>query len=255
MLTTHYLPGSPCWVDVSSPDPEASAAFYTGLFGWDLVSLGPEHRNYRFCQLGGRTVAGISPEGPARGAPAWLTYFQAPDADTMAKAIEQAGGSVLAAPYDIAGQGRMALFADPAGASFAVWQPGATKGLGLVTDAGSLGWVELYTPDPVGIRAFYQSVFGWRIEDLPMGDTSYPVISPAEGDESSAAAGLAQLQAGDRPHWLPYFEVPDCDAAVAAAQRLGATTQTQATTTEGVGRMAFLADPFGARFAVIASSA
>lgn len=148
----------------------------------------------------------------------------------------------------------MAAFADPAGASFAVWQPGATKGLGLVTDAGSLGWVELYTPDPAGIRGFYQSVFGWRIEDLPMGDASYPVISPAEGDESSSAAGIAQLEAGDRPHWLPYFEVPDCDATVALGQRLGATVQAPAMTVEGVGRMAFLADPFGARFAVITSS-
>ncbi|UBU10166.1 VOC family protein [Nonomuraea gerenzanensis] len=255
MLTTHYLPGSPCWVDVSTPDPEASTAFYTGLFGWGSISLGPEHRHYRFCQLDGRTVAGISPQLPPGAVPAWLIYFQAPDADAITKTIEQAGGTVVAAPFDIEGQGRMAVFADPAGAAFAVWQPGATKGLGLVTDPGSLGWVELYTPDPVGIRAFYQSVFGWRIEDLPMGDVSYPVISPAEGDESSAAAGIAQLQAGDRPHWLPYFEVSDCDATVALAQQLGATMQAPAMTTEGVGRMAFLTDPFGARFAVITSSA
>jgi predicted enzyme related to lactoylglutathione lyase len=255
MLTTHYLPGSPCWVDVSSPDVETSISFYTRLFGWDSISLGPEHRQYRFCQVGGRTVAGISPDAPARGGAAWLIYFQAPDADTIAKTIEQAGGTVLAAPFDIEGQGRMAMFADPAGASFAVWQPGATKGLGLVTDAGSLGWVELHTPDPAGIRAFYQSVFGWRVEDLPMGETSYPVISPAEGDESSAVAGIAQLQAGDRPHWLPYFEVPDCDATVALGQQLGATMRAPAMTTEGVGRLAFLADPFGARFAVITSSA
>ncbi|AQZ60749.1 putative hydroxylase [[Actinomadura] parvosata subsp. kistnae] len=254
MLTTHYLPGSPCWVDVGTPDVEASTSFYTRLFGWGSVSLGPEHRHYRFCQVDGRTVAGIRPQTPAGGAASWLTYFQVLDADSVAKTIEQAGGTVLAAPADIEGQGRMAVFADPAGAAFAVWQPGATKGLGLVTDAGSLGWVELYAPDPVGIRAFYQSVFGWRIEDLPMGDLSYPVISPAEGDESSAAAGIAQLQAGDQPHWLPYFEVPDCDGTVAQAQRLGAVTQSPAMTTEGVGRMAFLADPFGARFAVITSS-
>lgn len=256
MLTTHYRPGSPCWIDVSSPGIDDSVTFYTGLFGWESISLGAEHMHYHFCQVGGRTVAGISQERPGRGAPSWLTYFQAPDADVITKTVEQAGGQVLAAPVDIEGQGRMAVFADPAGASFAVWQPGATKGLGLVTDPGSLGWVELCTPDPVGIRAFYRSVFGWHIEDLPMGDTSYPVISPAEGGgESAAMAGIAQLQEGDRPHWLAYFEVPDCDATVALAQRLGGTVQAPAMTTEGVGRMAFLADPFGARFAVITSSA
>ncbi|MFC7583885.1 VOC family protein [Nonomuraea antimicrobica] len=98
-------------------------------------------------------------------------------------------------------------------------------------------------------------MFDWQIEDLPMGGLSYPVISPAGGGESSAMAGIAQLQEGDRAHWLPYFEVPDCDAAEAQARQLGGTTRAPATTMEGVGRMAFLADPFGARFAVITSAA
>ncbi|MFC7583886.1 VOC family protein [Nonomuraea antimicrobica] len=148
MLTTDYLPGAPCWLDVSSPDLDAATAFYTGLFGWRSFSLGPAHFDYRFCQVDGKTVAGISRETPGRGTPAWLTYFQAADAGAAAKTVEQAGGTVLAAPVEIEGQGGMAVFADPAGAAFAVWQPGATKGLGLVTDAGSLGWVELHSPTP-----------------------------------------------------------------------------------------------------------
>ena len=255
MLTTHYLAGAPCWIDVSSPDVEASNTFYTGLFGWQSVTLGPEHLDYRFCQMDGKTVAGISHATEDSTTPEWLAYFQTPDADVIAKTIEQAGGTVLAAPRDIQGQGRMGVFADPAGARFAVWQPGATKGLGMVTEPGSLGWVELNAPDPVAIRGFYEAVFGWHIEDLPMGDMSYPVISPAEGGEMSAMAGIVQLQPGDGPHWLPYFEVPGCDAAVALAQRLGGTVRAPAMTVDGVGRMAFLADPFGARFAVITSSA
>ncbi|MEV0385366.1 VOC family protein [Nonomuraea sp. NPDC050643] len=255
MLTTHYLPGSPCWLDLGSPDLEASTAFYTGLFGWRSVSLGPDHGDYRFCQVGGRTVAGISRETAFRPVPAWLTYFQAPDADVIAKSIEQAGGTVLAAPADIQGQGRMAVFADPAGAPFAVWQPGATKGLGLVTEPGSLGWVELHVPDPDAVRDFYRPVFGWRFEDLKMGDTSYPVVSPAGGGEASAMAGIARLEGGQAAHWLPYFEVPDCDATAVRAQELGGTVEAPAMTAEGAGRMAFLADPFGARFAIITSSA
>ncbi|MFB9471913.1 VOC family protein [Nonomuraea salmonea] len=255
MLTTAYLPGAPSWLDVTTPDLEASTAFYTGLFGWDSVSLGPAHSDYRFCQLGGRTVAGISPHLPPGGQAAWLTYFHTPEADAVAKQVEQAGGRLLAAPRDIEGQGRMAVFADPAGASFAVWQPGGTPGLGLVTEQGSLCWVELFKPDPGGVRDFYRAVFGWRIEDLPMGGETYPVITPAEGDESASVAGIVRLPEGERAHWLPYFEVPDCDATAALAQRLGGTLRGPATSTEGVGRMAFAADPFGAAFAVITSSA
>ena len=28
-----YIPGVPCWVDTSQPDPDAALAFYGGLFG------------------------------------------------------------------------------------------------------------------------------------------------------------------------------------------------------------------------------
>ncbi|TMR96154.1 VOC family protein [Nonomuraea basaltis] len=255
MLTTHYLSGTPCWIDVNSPDVERSNAFYTGVFGWRSITLGPEHRDYRLCQVDGKTVAGISQATEDNPDAAWLTYFQTPDADAIAKTIEQAGGAILSPPRDIAGQGRMAVFADPAGARFAVWQPGANKGLDLVTDPGSLGWIELYVPDPVTARRFYEAVFGWSIADMPMGDTSYPVITPAGGGETSSMAGIVQLEPGDSPHWLPYFEVPDCDATVAIAQQLGGTVQAPALSVEGVGRMSFLSDPYGARFAVITSSA
>ncbi|MEO3870072.1 VOC family protein [Nonomuraea sp. B12E4] len=254
MLTIDYLPGTPCWIDVNSPDVAASTAFYTGLFGWEAVSLGPAHMDYRFCQTGGKTVAGIGKATERNPARPWTVYFHTPDADAVAKTIEQAGGKILAAPYDIPGQGRMAMFADPAGAMFAVWQPGATKGLGLVAGPGSLGWIELYSPDPAGIRSFYEAVFGWQVEEMPMGDTPYPIISPAGGGESSSMAGIWQTEPGDGAHWLPYFEVSDCDATMTKAQRFGGTVRSPATTVEGVGRMGVLVDPFSARFAVLASS-
>ena len=28
-----YIPGVPCWIDTTQPDPDAAAAFYGGLFG------------------------------------------------------------------------------------------------------------------------------------------------------------------------------------------------------------------------------
>lgn len=255
MLTTDYLPGVPCWIDVNSPDVERSDTFYTGLFGWQSITLGPEHRDYRFCQVGGKTVAGINRATEDNPAAAWLTYFQTSDADGVAKTIEQAGGTVLSPPRDIEGQGRMAVFADPAGAGFAVWQPGETKGLGLVTEPGSLAWIELHVSDVAAARAFYEAVFGWSITDMPMGDMSYPVAAPSGGDETSSMAGIVQLQPGGSPHWLPYFEVSDCDATVSMAQQLGGTVRAPALSMEGVGRMAILADPHGARFAVITSSA
>jgi hypothetical protein len=34
-----YIPGVPCWVDTSQPDPEAAVDFYGGLFGWEFQDM------------------------------------------------------------------------------------------------------------------------------------------------------------------------------------------------------------------------
>jgi uncharacterized protein len=52
---------------------------------------------------------------------------------------------------------------------------------------------------------------------------------------------------------MPYFEVTDTDETVAKAQELGGSIRLPATDVPGVGRVAKLADPYGARFAVIKS--
>ena len=36
-----YIPGVPCWVDVSEPEPEAAVDFYGGLFGWEFEDVMP----------------------------------------------------------------------------------------------------------------------------------------------------------------------------------------------------------------------
>lgn len=250
MLTTHFPPGSPCWIDLGSPDLEATAAFYGDLFAWRFQ---PVMDGYGFWQVDGKTVAAagvLMDEGPN---PGWIVYFHAPDCDATAKAVEAEGGTVRAQPCDIEGHGRMAQFTDPAGAEFAAWQPGGTHGLDLVNDPGSLGWVELHTPDPEAARGFYGSVFGWEFEDMDMDGRPYPVASPAGGGQDATMAGLWRLEPGAEPRWVPYFEVPDCDATVARCRELGGAVQGSVQDIPEVGRAAFLSDPHGAGFAVITS--
>jgi uncharacterized protein len=252
MLTTRYVPGAPNWIDLGTPDTEAATAFYGPLFGWHLQSAGPHAGGYGFFQLDGKTVAAVGPLSEEGAVSAWTPYFQTADADTTAKAVEQAGGTVRIAPDDVFTKGRMAGFTDPGGAEFAVWQPGTTKGLDLVTENGSVAWFELYVPDPDAVRPFYRTVFDWKIQDISFGDMPYLLLSTSEG-ESPDLGGVQRLQAGDRPHWLPYFEVADCDASVVRARELGGDLVAPAADIEGVGRFAVLSDPHGARFAVITS--
>lgn len=53
------------------------------------------------------------------------------------------------------------------------------------------------------------------------------------------------------PHWQMYLSVSDCDAFAAKAKELGATLYLPTMTVEDVGRMAVVADPQGASFALL----
>ncbi|MFI6541105.1 VOC family protein [Nonomuraea sp. NPDC050547] len=252
MLTTKNLPGTPVWLDLGSPDLPATVAFYTALFGWSHHTM-PGGGDYGSFQQDGKTVAAVGRLTEEGADPAWILYFRSTDAEATAKAVEQAGGTVRMAPSEVGPEGRIAQFSDPAGAQFAIWEPGRLKGLELVTVPGSLCWAELYTPDAGGGHGFYRSVFDWSFEDMPMGEMTYTVVTPPGGDADDSMAGLVPMP-GVAPHWLPYIEVGDCDAVVAKARELGGAVAVAAESVEGVGRFATLTDPHGVRFAVMTSS-
>ncbi|MER7044920.1 VOC family protein [Streptomyces jumonjinensis] len=256
MLTTRYVAGSPNWLDLGTPDIEAAQQFYGGLFGWTFRSAGPEAGGYGMFQLDGRTAAGAMTVPPEQGPSAWNVYFQSPDADATAEAVRRHGGTVLFEPMDVFDLGRMAVFADPAGVAFGIWQPGRNKGLDVAAATGSLCWLELHTSDQEAALAFYTEVFGWGVSSMPYPDGSggvYTMVHPAGESPEAMFAGV--VPAGDDPvssaHWLPYFAVDDCDATAARTATLGGTVRMPPVDLKDVGRFAALADPAGARFAVL----
>ncbi|MFJ3223424.1 VOC family protein [Streptomyces sp. NPDC086783] len=259
MLTTRFVDGAPNWVDVGTPDIDGATSFYGSLFGWRFQSAGSESGGYGFFQLDGRTAAGGMQTTPEQGPPSWSVYFQSPDAQATAKAVEQARGTVLMPPMDVMGEGHMAVLADKAGVPFGVWQPARIKGLDVAGDPGSLRWIELYTQDVPAAAAFYHAVFGWETSALPFPGGTYTCVNPAGTEAEGMFGGLVPLagdptEAGGGAYWLPYFEVTDTDATVSLAQELGGTVRMPATDLPDVGRIAKLADPYGARFAVIRSA-
>ena len=250
---TSYEPGTPSWVDLATPDVDASARFYGGLFGWDHVSAGPveETGGYGMFRLRDKNVAGVGPLMQEGQPQVWSTYVSTDNADAVVARATQAGGAVIVEPMDVMDAGRMAFVAHPAAGAIGVWQPGRTIGAELVNEPGALGWNELHTPDVEGAKGFYSAVFGW--DPQPFGDTPYTVFQL--GDH---AVGGMQPLSDEAPEdtpafWLCYFEVDDCDATVAKAQELGGSVAWPAMDMEGVGRFAGLADPHGSQFAVIKS--
>ncbi|MCA1693955.1 MAG: VOC family protein, partial [Actinobacteria bacterium] len=167
-----YIPGVPCWVDTSQPDPETALPFYGGLFGWefdDVMPAGSEGK-YFIGRIRGGDVAAVGsiPEGASPTA-MWNTYVWVENADETASKARKAGGAVVMEPFDVMASGRMAVLADPEGAAFCIWQAKDHKGARIVNEHGSLNFNSLATRDPEGAKGFYGAVFGWKMLALSAG--------------------------------------------------------------------------------------
>jgi predicted enzyme related to lactoylglutathione lyase len=254
---TTYKPGTPSWVDFGSPDLDASIEFYGGLFGWDV----PEAENaeqtggYRQAMKGGRPAGGMMPLMQEGQPSAWTTYISVEDAEATAAAVKEAGGTVMAEPMEVLDLGKMAIFADPTGAVFGVWQPGTFSGAGIVNEPGAISWNELNTRDLNASKAFYGAVFGWGFRDDDMGEAgSYTTILLGE----SMVGGILDMAGREVPetvpaHWQVYFAVEDTDATIEAAKQAGGGVMVEPIDIPA-GRFSILTDPHGASFAVIALS-
>jgi uncharacterized protein len=262
-----YIPGVPCWVDTTPPDPDAAAAFYGGLFGWEFEDVTPAGSPTRYLigRLGGRDVAGVGSQ--AEGAPAaWNTYVWVDDADETAAKVRAAGGAVLVEPIDVGDSGRMAIVADPDGAAFCVWQPAQHRGAGVVNEAGSLNFNDLNTRDIEAAAAFYGAVFGWEV--LPIGGDFNVWALPGYGDfleerTPGMRQGMKEMGAPERfedvvasvgpvegdqpPHWGVTFAVDDADTIAARATELGGQVVVPPFDAPWV-RMTIITDPQGATF-------
>jgi predicted enzyme related to lactoylglutathione lyase len=243
-----YTHGTPCWVDVTSPDLAATHAFYAGLFGWEAQSLGEEAGGYTMYTLGGRRVAAAGPPPQEGVPPQWTTYLASDDADDTAARSRAAGGAVLAGPFDVFDSGRMAVAADPTGAVFGIWQAGTHHGAELANEPGTVIWNECHSPDPAAAAGFYETVFGYGIAESDLG-ANEPYRALQVGGRS--VAGVQPTRGAEPPSWLTVFACARCDDAVARVRALGGDTLTEPFDIPDVGRFAVVADPPGAVFGLL----
>ncbi len=114
--------GALCWNEVITPDVPAATAFYGALFGWgtETMDMG-EQGEYTVFMLGEHGVAGAM-NPPIDGIPPhWGTVFAVDDIDATLQAVTDAGGTVVAGPFDTP-VGRSGACTDPQGASFQIIQ-------------------------------------------------------------------------------------------------------------------------------------
>jgi uncharacterized protein len=250
---TSYAPGIPCWADLGTPDIDAAVSFYGGLFGWSIEEgeNAEQTGGYRQAKLRGKPVAGVMPLMQEGQPPVWANYVSVEDADATTAKVREAGGQVLAEPMDVMDLGRMAVFIDPAGAVFGIWQPGTFVGAEVVNESNAMVWNELNTRDTAGAKQFYGAVFGWDFEEREFGTNTYITIKLGE-DSAGGIMDLTGRVPDEVPnHWLVYFAVDDADATVEKAKGSGVEALFGPEDISEVGRIAVLKDPFGAVFALI----
>jgi predicted enzyme related to lactoylglutathione lyase len=239
-------------VELGTPDIETTAAFYGDLLGWEVPELpnSAELSGYRRAKKDGTDVAGVMPLVQEGQPPAWTSYVSVEDADATAAAVKEAGGNVIAEPMDVMDLGKMAVFADPTGAVFGVWQPGSFPGAGRVNEPGALAWNELGTRDPDAAKAFYPAVFGWGFRDNDMGDMVYTEWLNGEHSVGGMVDVSGRMPDEIPAHWLVYFAVENTDAALEIVKSSGGGVSFGPIDIPA-GRFAMVTDPQGAGFAVI----
>ncbi len=252
---TSFIPGSVCWVDVSTVDPAGSRDFYAGLFGWTYqIDPHPRRGQYTTALIDGRPVAGLAGIPASAGQPVtWMLYLTSANIEHTTQVFGQWGGRVLYGPTAVPGQGNMLIGADPTGAAIGFWQP-AKRWMFRAIDIGALFWAELNTPDGKQADEFFANLFGYGQQQIGDGiDVDYTTWSRGE----QMMLGRLQIDedwsGGIAAHWMLHFVVDPhigTDAAVNRVLELGGQVNIYPYNTE-LGRIARVADPFGAAFALI----
>ncbi|HEX8756646.1 MAG TPA: VOC family protein [Steroidobacteraceae bacterium] len=237
------------WHELMTTDPQAAGAFYSKVLSWKTQPSGMP--DYTLWVSGKAQAAGLmaQPQSASQSGapPSWLVYIGTPDVDGTVADAERLGGKVLKAPADIPNVGRFAVLADPQGAAFALFTPGAMPE--DAAPASDFSWHELATSDQEGAIAFYSELFGWgRGPAHDMGSMgSYQLIEHGGAQIGGIYKGM---DASKPPQWLTYIRVASVDKAAAAAKAAGGRVTQGPMEVPGGSRVAQILDPQGGAFAV-----
>jgi predicted enzyme related to lactoylglutathione lyase len=243
----------PAWVDLATSDAEAARNFYSQLFGWQMdVSDDPQYGGYATAKVpGGGSAAGIGPKQDPNQPNVWSLYIGSDDVGALADKVAQAGGTVVAPPFDVGDQGKMAVFQDPSGAFISAWQGGQMSEFEF-GEPNTFGWAELNARGVANVVPFYEQLFGWetKLQDFDPSQPPYRELS-LNGEPILGAWEMNPQMPAEMPsYWQIYFNADDVDALHQKALSLGATEMLPPQDFPG-GRFSILTDPQGASFALL----
>jgi uncharacterized protein len=111
------------WNELLASDIERAKSFYAAVFGWtaEEMDMGEAGVYTLFNKADGENAGGAmqKPDAPA----AWYPYLAADDVDAGVDKARKLGAQIFAEPVDVETVGRVAVLADPTGATFGLYKP------------------------------------------------------------------------------------------------------------------------------------
>jgi predicted enzyme related to lactoylglutathione lyase len=249
----HHV-GKVVWVDLVTPDLAGAKTFYSGLFGWTFRDVHVGATSYAVASLDGRPVGGLLqrpvPAGEKRR-PAWLPFLAVRDVDAAKRVALDHGATLVTAAKDYPARGRQAVLADPQGAVFAILASRNGDPADVLTAPGEWIWSSLLVKDPDTDAAFYQTLFGYDVFDLPSDDGLEHVILSADDYARASVNALPKDSARRRSHWLSFVRVVSATDAAAKVVALGGKVLVEPHVDRHGGQIAVVADPSGAPFGLM----
>jgi len=115
---------------------------------------------------------------------------------------------------------------------------------------GEMAWIDLTVANAVEVKDFYQSVVGWKVDPVSMGEyEDFSMNSPADNQPVAGVCHAQGVNADLPPAWLPYFLVEDIEVSVANVKSNGGSLITEIKSM-GSDRYAVVKDPAGAVCAI-----
>ena len=232
------------WIDLLTENTQDAAAFYKGLFGWQVKTWSGD-KTYLIFSHNGKPIAGMTAvRRQDSKAPEswWLLSLSVNDVDQAVAVARQNGGTLLEGPADDAGRGRMALISDSGGAPLILL---SARGGDPASEKASIGawfWTDLFTRDAKAAGAFYNELAGFQKKPVEAVDDDRYLVFKKNG---KVRAGLVEFQWDDlEDNWLPYVMVEDVKSTISRAKALGGNVILEKKD------VALLVDPTGAVFGV-----
>ncbi|MGK2909708.1 MAG: VOC family protein [Sphingobium sp.] len=246
------------WYELMTSDVVAARQFYAKVVGWTMSEVEANGTPYVILSADGEGIGGmfnISAEAAAKGAqPGWFGYIAVPDADAALAAMVADGATAHMPVTHIEQVGRIAMLADPHGATFYIIQlegEGPATAFSPTPNPGKFGWNELLAGDAAQALAFYGHHAGWEEKGAmdmgPMGSYHFYGL-PGGATLGGLMARTADMPA---PRWTHYIWVEDIDAAHDRLTTAGGKVRIGPHEVPGPVFVIEAADPQGASFALV----